>query len=238
MLFTSLLAGLSAVVVVTAYPKAPIDINPFVGKNYYANSHYAGELDQTLKAFLAEKDYLNAARVRTVQHTGTFLWITTVSAIPDIATAIKEARAVKKKTGQPQIVELVLYDLPDRDCSAGASAGEFSSAADGAVGALNKYKHQFIDAYAAALSKAPDLTFAIILEPDSLGNVITNQNIPFCTNATPIYEAGIAYAIAKLQQPNVYLYIDAAHGGWLGWDGNLPLGKYHPLKMSNINLTL
>ncbi len=52
--------------------------------------------------------------------------------------------------------------------------------------------------------------------------MITNQAIPFCANASATYEAGIAYAIAKLQSPNVALYIDAAHGGWLGWDGICP----------------
>lgn len=94
---------------------------------------------------------------------------------------------------------------------------------------LALYKHTFIDPYAEALAAAPDLTFALILEPDSLGNAITNQGIRFCAAATPGYEEGIAYAIAKLQLPNVALYIDAAHGGWLGWDSNLPLGMSSPL---------
>jgi cellulose 1,4-beta-cellobiosidase len=30
----------------------------------------------------------------------------------------------------------------------------------------------------------------------------------------------VAYAIQKLGLPNVSLYLDAAHAGWLGWDGN------------------
>lgn len=230
-MFSSILVALYAALLVRAAPApsatpappsfAKPDHNPFIGKQYYANSFYAGELNKTIAAFLAQKDTLNAARVRTVQRTGTFVWVTSVSLIPKIAEAITEARAAQKKTGKHQIVELVLYDLPDRDCSAGASAGEFSVANDG----LNKYKHLFVDAYAAAVAKAPDLSFAIILEPDSLGNVITNQNVPLCAGATAAYEEGIAYAIAKLQLPGVALYLDAAHGGWLGWDSNLPLGK-------------
>jgi cellulose 1,4-beta-cellobiosidase len=83
------------------------------------------------------------------------------------------------------------------------------------------YKKEFVDEYAKIVSKAKDLDFAIVLEPDSLGNAITNQGVPFCANATPVYEEGIAYAISKLQYPNVHLYIDAAHGGWLGWADNL-----------------
>lgn len=193
------------------------DVNPFLGKNYFANSHYAGELNTTIAAFLAKNDTLNAARTRTVQNIGTFTWITSVSGLSDINTTIAEARAVQRKTRKPQIVELVLYNLPDRDCSGGQSGGEFDLDNNG----LELYKHTFVDPYAQALAAAPDLTFAVILEPDSLGNVITNQAIPFCQNATSGYEEGIAYAIAKLQLSNVALYVDAAHGGWLGWDANL-----------------
>jgi cellulose 1,4-beta-cellobiosidase len=222
----TLLAAASSVALVAAAPATKADVNPFLGKAYFANSHYATELNQTINAFLAKGDKLNAARTRTVAKTGTFVWVTTIAGIANIPATIAEARAVQKKTRVPQIVELVLYNLPDRDCSAGASAGELSSANDG----LEKYKHQFIDAYAAELAKAPDLTFAIVVEPDSLGNVITNQNVPFCAGATPIYEEGIAYAIAKLQAKNVHLYIDAAHGGWLGWDQNLPLGEFGILR--------
>jgi cellulose 1,4-beta-cellobiosidase len=198
------------------------DTNPFIGKNYYANSGYAAKLETTIKAFLAKNDTLNAARVKTVQKTGTFVWVTTVSGLGDIDKTIAEARAEQLRTSQEQIVQLVLYDLPDRDCSGGASGGEFSSTANG----LELYKTTFVDSYASRVKSAPDLTFAIILEPDSLGNAITNQNVPFCANASTIYEEGIAYAISQLQAPHISLYVDAAHGGWLGWDGNLGPGMY------------
>lgn len=216
----ALLSLLAAPLTVVAHPTK--DVNPFLGKNYYANSHYANELAETKAAFLKKGDALNAARVTTVQRTGTFVWVSNVAGLPGITTAIAEARQEQRRTRKQQIVQLVLYDLPDRDCSAGDSAGEFSSA----DGGLEKYKTEFVDKFAKAVSSAPDLTFAIVLEPDSLGNVITNQAIPTCATATPIYEEGIAYAISKLQFPNVSLYIDAAHGGWLGWADNLPLGTF------------
>ncbi|KAH8594427.1 1, 4-beta cellobiohydrolase [Bisporella sp. PMI_857] len=212
----SLLAAASAAGVVSAYPTAS-DINPFLGKGYFANKGYAAKLEQTVAAFQAKNDTLNAARARTVQSIGTFVWITARAQIPNIASTVAEAREVQRKTRKPQIVELVLYNLPNRDCSGGESGGEFELEENG----LELYKKEFVDPYAKALAAAPDLTFAVILEPDSLGNVITNQNVPYCQAATPGYEEGLAYAIAKLQLPNVALYLDAAHGGWLGWDGNL-----------------
>src|SRR5690606_31687518 len=59
-----------------------------------------------------------------------------------------------------------------------------------------------------------------ILEPDSLPNVATNLNVPHCAASQELYKNSVAYAISKLSLPNVHLYMDAAHAGWLGWDGN------------------
>lgn len=226
MLYSTILATLTAASLAAAAPtkgngNGTGDANPFLGKTHFVNPTYAAKLEETIATFLARNDTLNAARTRTVQDISTFVWVTTVSGLSNIDDAVKQARAVQKKSKKKQIVQLVLYDLPDRDCSAGESAGEFSSA----KGGLELYKHSFVDPYAKKLKAASDLTFAVILEPDSLGNVITNQNVPFCANATPIYEEGIAYAISKLQAKNINLYIDAAHGGWLGWADNLPKGK-------------
>ncbi|TVY12807.1 1,4-beta-D-glucan cellobiohydrolase CEL6B, partial [Lachnellula arida] len=146
----------------TSLPRAEDarDVNPFLSKNYFANAYYAGELNQTVAAFLAKNDSLNAARTRTVQGTGTFVWITSVAGLSNTQSTIDAARAERQRTRKQQIVELVLYDLPDRDCSGGQSGGDFSSANDG----LNLYK-TFVDPYAAALKAARDLTFAVILEP-------------------------------------------------------------------------
>jgi len=191
--------------------------NPWPGKDRYVVQSYSKKLDQTIASFKAQNDTLNAAKTRTVQKSiSTFHWVTTRALVSTIYDVIKEARS-QRKGNKRVIVGLVLYNLPDRDCSAGESAGELSIAKNG----LEIYKKEFVDAYAKAVSSAPDLDFAIVLEPDSLGNAITNQGVPFCATATPVYEQGIAYAIAKLQFPNVSLYLDAAHGGWLGWADNL-----------------
>jgi cellulose 1,4-beta-cellobiosidase len=205
----------------TAFPQSfpqQDSTNPFLGKSYYAPSHYSNQIALTEGAFKSGGDKLNAARAKTVQSVGTFTWIANLASIPAINTAISEARNAKARTGNNQIVGLVLYNLPDRDCSGGFAAGEFSSKNNG----LARYKAMFVDPYAAAVGNATDLTFAIVIEPDSIGNIVTNQAISFCASATPGYEAGIAYAISKLQMPHVALYLDAAHGGWLGWPETLP----------------
>jgi hypothetical protein len=235
-----MLAALTAVGAVSAAPKRfrswnETSPNPFEGKKLFANPLWAEKLEPTYAAFKAAGDETNAAKVRTIQKTGTFVWVSDRAGLRNIDVAIEAARAEQKASGVEQIVGLVLYNLPDRDCSAGESAGELSSA----KGGLELYKNEFIRPYAEKVSAAKDLTFAIVLEPDSLGNAITNMGNEFCAQAAPVYEEGIAYAIANLQFPNVHLYIDAAHGGWLGWDDNLPLGKHHIHRIvSDFMLTL
>lgn len=220
---TSLLLATAAVVgSVSALPSSPpappkADANPWEGKDRHVVQSFGKKLDQTIAAFEAKDDKLNAARTRTVQQkVSTFTWVTSRAHLSNITTTIAEARQQKKK-GKEMIVGLVLYNLPNRDCSAGESAGELTLENDG----YRIYKSQFVDKYAKLVKEAKDLTFAIVLEPDSLGNAVTNLDNPACVTAIPFYEQGIAYAISKLQAPNIHLYIDAAHGGWLGWADNL-----------------
>ncbi|KAH0611925.1 uncharacterized protein H6S33_009977 [Morchella sextelata] len=194
--------------------------NPFLNHVQYANTGYATKLEETIQSFLADGDELNAARTRTVQGVSTFMWVSSSGDIPSLSARLDEAiRAQRRPPNKKLIFPLVIYNLPDRDCSAKASAGELSLA----DGGLEKYK-TFIDTIATALSAPPydRLDYAIVLEPDSLGNVITNlATAPACVTAAPGYLAGLSYAIQKLQRDNIALYIDAAHSNWLGWPSNL-----------------
>ncbi|KAK4032126.1 glycoside hydrolase family 6 protein [Parachaetomium inaequale] len=200
-------------------PREGGDVNPFLGKAQFVNPKWAAKLDQTLRSFLWKGDIVNSLRTYKVQKTSSFVWVSKRADLSNIDDAIAAARKAQKQTGKKQIVGLVLYNLPDRDCSAGESAGELSSSENG----LELYKTEFIKPYAEKVAAAKDVDFAIVLEPDSLANLVTNMGIELCANAAPVYREGIAHAIAELQQPNVHLYMDAAHGGWLGWDDNLPL---------------
>ncbi len=123
----------------------------------------------------------------------------------------------------PMVVQIVVYDLPDRDCAALASNGELSSANNG----LATYKSQYIDAIAAILAQPQyaGLRVVAIIEPDSFPNMVTNVGIgkPVCdmVSANGVYVQGIQYALNKFSKlSNVSMYLDIAHSGWLGWDNN------------------
>ncbi|MGD0679214.1 MAG: glycoside hydrolase family 6 protein, partial [Polyangiaceae bacterium] len=66
----------------------------------------------------------------------------------------------------------------------------------------------------------PSQRIAVLLEPDSLANLATNSSITKCAESDSAYRRSIAYAVSKLALPNVAVYLDAAHAGWLGWTAN------------------
>ena len=53
-------------------------------------------------------------------------------------------------------------------------------------------------------------------------NIATNlDSTPKCKAAKDDYYQGVSYAIASLSTiPSTFLYLDSAHGGWLGWPDN------------------
>ncbi|WP_030983918.1 glycoside hydrolase family 6 protein [Streptomyces sp. NRRL WC-3744] len=133
--------------------------------------------------------------------------------------------ALRQKGSGELVVQLVIYDLPGRDCSALASNGELGP------NDIDKYKTQYIDPIASILSDAKyaGLRIATVIEPDSLPNLVTNAggtagSTDACATmkANGNYEKGVSYALDKLGAiSNVYNYIDAGHHAWLGWDSNL-----------------
>lgn len=108
------------------------------------------------------------------------------------------------------ILGLVIYDLPGRDCAAKASNGEL------AAGDTASYETKYIDPIVAILKNHSNTAFALIIEPDSLPNLVTNANLTTCQQSASGYRDGVAYALKNLNLPNVVMYIDAGHGGWLG----------------------
>ncbi|WBB54789.1 glycoside hydrolase family 6 protein [Verrucosispora sp. WMMD573] len=123
-----------------------------------------------------------------------------------------------------QFIQVVIYNLPGRDCAALASNGELKA------DELPKYKAEYIDPIAAIQGDAKyrNLRIINIIEIDSLPNLVTNTSgnpggTAMCdtVKANGAYVQGVGYALAKLGAiPNVYNYIDAGHHGWIGWDSN------------------
>ncbi|KAF6835001.1 Cellobiohydrolase II [Colletotrichum musicola] len=186
--------------------------NPFAGVDLWANSYYASEITTLAMPSLSPALATAAAKVAKVP---TFMWMDTRAKVPLVDSTLADIRAANQAGGN-YAGQFVVYDLPDRDCAAAASNGEFAIA-DGGVA---KYK-EYIDAIRTMILKYSDIRILLVIEPDSLANLITNLNVPKCAGAQAAYLECTNYAVTKLNLPNVAMYLDGGHAGWLGWQANL-----------------
>ncbi|GAA3014545.1 glycoside hydrolase family 6 protein [Streptosporangium longisporum] len=189
--------------------------NPYAGADGYVNPNWSAKA-------AAEPGGDAVADISTG------VWLDRIAAIAGSSSAmglrahLDEALEQDAANGsRPLTIQFVIYNLPNRDCSALASNGELLIAQNG----LNRYKTEYIDPIAAIMGEAKyrSLRISTIVEIDSLPNLVTNLNIAKCQEAkdSGAYVDGVRYALNKLHAiPNVYTYIDAAHHGWLGWDTN------------------
>ncbi|KAF7531011.1 hypothetical protein G7054_g9312 [Neopestalotiopsis clavispora] len=203
--------------------------NPFSGVAQWANNYYASEVTAYAVPTLGAK----AAAVADVP---SFMWLDTLSKTDLMEDTLADIRAANQAGASPANAGIfVVYDLPDRDCAAAASNGEYSIANNGVA----NYKN-YIDTIVAIVKKYSDVRILLVIgkilrimvalaqstdhkhtEPDSLANLVTNLSVSKCSNAQSAYMECINYALTNLNLPNVAMYLDAGHAGWLGWPANL-----------------
>ncbi|MFJ4358998.1 glycoside hydrolase family 6 protein [Streptomyces massasporeus] len=204
--------------------------NPYTGAKVYVNPEWSAKA-------AAEPGGSKIANQPTA------VWLDRIAAINGVKGGMGLRahldEALKQKGSGELVVQVVIYDLPGRDCAALASNGELGP------NDIDKYKSQYIDPIVTILSEAKyaGLRIATVIEPDSLPNLVTNAGgTPTTTDACVTmkgngnYEKGVSYALDKLGAiPNVYNYIDAAHHGWLGWDSNLgpAVQQFHKVATTN-----
>jgi len=156
-------------------------------------------------------DKTTAAMVKEMISTPQAFWVE----VTDPAATMRQVRAtVKHAAAKKQIPVLVAYNIPFRDC-AQFSAGGATSVAE--------YK-AWIDGMATGIG---DLPAMVILEPDGLGIIPWYTSIDgvleWCQPAEANPETAAAerfvmlnYAVDALKaQPNVSVYLDGTHSGWL-----------------------
>lgn len=186
----------------------PLD-NPFVGARWYVDPVWSAKAR-------GEPGGDKVARFNTA------VWMDRIGAIdPAEGFGLRDHLDAALEQGA-NLIQVVVYDLPNRDCHALASNGELTQGPEGTM----RYRSEYIDVLAEIFSdsKYRNLRIVAIIEPDSLPNLVTNLSDPDCqlaTDATDGYVANTRYTLSKLSEiPNVYSYVDIGHSGWLGWDDN------------------
>ncbi|WP_026122630.1 glycoside hydrolase family 6 protein [Nocardiopsis halotolerans] len=193
--------------------------NPYVGANVYVNPIWSA----------------NAAAEpggEAVADEPTGVWLDRISAIEgnDSPTTGSMGlrdhldEALEQANGEPLVFQVVIYNLPGRDCAALASNGELGPEE------IGRYKNDYIDPIADILADYEDTELRIVttVEIDSLPNLVTNVTpretaTDNCDQmlANGNYVEGVGYALAQLGAiDNVYNYVDAGHHGWIGWENN------------------
>ncbi|CAL9426876.1 hypothetical protein SUDANB99_01960 [Streptomyces sp. enrichment culture] len=189
--------------------------NPYAGAKVYVNPEWSAKA-------AAEPGGTKVSN----QPTG--VWLDRIAAINGVngGMGLRDHldEALRQKGSGELAIQLVIYNLPGRDCAALASNGELGPTE------IDRYKKEYIDPIAQILAdpKYAGLRIVTTVEIDSLPNLVTNVSprptaTPNCDvmKANGNYVKGVGYALAKLGAvKNVYNYVDAGHHGWLGWDDN------------------
>jgi cellulose 1,4-beta-cellobiosidase len=193
--------------------------NPFVGANFYRNVDYVAAVN----AAAVRQGGALGQMMRQVADHPTFVWLDSIAAVNGTDGDPRGlAGHLDKALDQgANAIGIVIYNLPNRDGSALASNGELLVAQKG----LERYKTEYIDAIFRIIKqeKYARLRIVMVIEPDSLPNLVTNLHIPKVREAAEsgAYAQGIQYAIGTLRSiSNTYAYIDVAHAAWMGWDKN------------------
>jgi len=227
--------------------------NPFVAQTYYVNPSYRKLLDSSIKTASGSiKSTLEKMRnVPSAFWIDVKSKIYKGKPNPDINTVqgILEDAA---KCDPPHLVLFMVYDLPNRDCWALASNGEIcchygkdvgrtkcemeeSNPASkgfykeypnaGCKDGLKEYRETYIDPFAKVIKSFDGkVPVVLVIEPDSLPNMITNmkdqrpKKFRGCNDESKAaYMDGIKYAVNAFADTDASVYLDAGHGGWLGW---------------------
>lgn len=209
--------------------------NPFRGRKQYVQHNFKRQVYESLRTSTAKEKKL----IKPLLSVSTALWLTNMkSLIPEtnddlrdsFAGALKDASKSGRKA---PIVTSVVYNLPNRDCEGGASAGDICCHKGATCDLTKQGKCEYgLVQYRAFIEKIAKISrafchrvpMAFIIEPDALPYQVTNTGNPKCGSSSTqaAYKKGIIYAVKKLSKAcsRSALYVHAAAGNWLGWRNN------------------
>ncbi|ORX58594.1 hypothetical protein BCR36DRAFT_318179, partial [Piromyces finnis] len=168
----------------------------FFDNELYISPRYVEEIESSMPDMSDELK----AKAKNVMNVSSAVWLAWEGAPDEVEGHLKAAGS--------KTITFILYMIPTRDCNSLASAGGASD--------LKKYQG-IVDKIANTISKYPDVKVAMVIEPDTLGNLITGST-EACKNVHTLHKNALSYAANVFgNMSNVSAYLDAAHGKWLGW---------------------
>ena len=221
---------------VTAHRRASDEDNPFAAarSNFFVDPRWSQVVDSVSATTSSVRIRDTLALVRDVP---VAFWISSKHVIRGTETDSVQGllRAAAVSSSPPPLCVLVLHLLPNRNChAAGGGSGSGSGSelccghtADGqcdygagdCAEGLAEYAREVVDALASVLRAQPEVPVALVLEPNAVAALATAAEGGRCggVGTSTAYRQGLRYAADRLSLPHTALYLDAAHGGWLGW---------------------
>ena len=202
---------------VPAFAKSQAALDP--GTRFYVPKPNHGAIEQ-IADLTSSGSKADAALIKEMIQTPHAVWFTQgtpKTVMQDVGNTV--LRAADKGT----VPVLVAYNIPFRDCAQYSAGGATS---------VEEYE-AWIDGFATGIGSNKAV---VILEPDGLGIIpwynpfgnrdgwVSNPNYEWCqpADANPATAAAdrfamLNYAVDALKaNPNVSVYLDATHSGWLG----------------------
>lgn len=200
-------------------PCAPNPPPPPLAPTRFARNPFATErgwfINPVLKANIlhstlpiAESDAERSA-LRHMASTPSAFWVDRKAKVR--GSSLNTMEGILRNNSQGALCVFILYNLPARDCNAKASNGEIACGGRaGCEEGLREYRDEFIRPVSEVLQAFHrSVPTVVILEPDSLGNVVTNAGSGGCLEAVlDAYKQGIRHAVEELTRnaPTVALY--------------------------------
>jgi cellulose 1,4-beta-cellobiosidase len=190
--------------------------NPFSGVEFYLNPYYVEEVENAITQMTNSSLKAKAEKMKTYSNA---IWLDNIKNMQSwLEPNLQGALSQHQSTGKDILTVFVVYDLPGRDCHALASNGELlANDSD-----MERYKSEYIDVIEEKLKAYTAQPVVLIIEPDSLANMVTNiETTPACAASQDYYYNGHAYLLKKFGVlDHVAMYLDIGHAFWLGWDDN------------------
>jgi cellulose 1,4-beta-cellobiosidase len=189
----------------------PAGINPFPGYSLIGDNWYLQNIN-TLQRNNGNNQALNRLKQPVAN------WIVRSShnsdtnrnhAYEDTKAAIEAAEDLGVGN---RITQLVVYNLPGRDCAAKSSEGKIRD--------IPGYK-EYIGHIDKAIRETPRVgghRIVFYIEPDAIGNIVTGVGKRKCnSDVFDNYRIGIRHAIDVLSAiPRSFVYVDLGHSKWTG----------------------
>eukprot|EP00833_Pecoramyces_ruminatium_P003813 jgi/Orpsp1_1/1177845/evm.model.c7180000063091.1 len=171
-----------------------IDPLNFFENEIYANPRFIEEVESSI----TKLDGSLKEKAESVKNVPTAVWLAWEGAPGEVAQHLEAA-------GDKTVV-FILYMIPTRDCNSLASAGGASS--------LETYQG-YVDDISNTISQYPNSKVVMVVEPDTLGNLVTGSS-EACKTVHTLHKNALSYAVDVFgSMNNVSVYLDAAHGMWL-----------------------